>query len=307
MPVSRLLKFGLLKFGLLIFGLSSVALADSLDHFPLNPGAQYVYAYDKTFETSVFGYGRQRDSGTVHYIIRDSIHVEGSYIRWSVEQRVRVRRWTSGSLFPDTSYLFENTSTVSLSESMSENHELTISSLVWSFPHLVGGELTPVHRYAVDTIVQVAGWDWVCPGTFEAMFDSMTFSTAAGMTYRHWNECQDYDMMTTTDSGTASLISFTTDVAYGSSFYGPDIPLVRNYPNPFNPVTTIELRTSAPGRLDVAIYDLRGQVVAKLVDEFRDAGVHRVTFDAGDLSAGIYFAMARGKDFVGYSKLILLK
>jgi hypothetical protein len=66
------------------------------------------------------------------------------------------------------------------------------------------------------------------------------------------------------------------------------VVLHRNYPNPFNPVTTFrfELPAAAPVRL--VVYDLMGRVVAVLVDGVQEAGVHTVAFDATTLPSGTY-------------------
>jgi len=55
------------------------------------------------------------------------------------------------------------------------------------------------------------------------------------------------------------------------------------------------------------VYDAAGRLVATLVDGWREAGAHEVTFDATGLAAGIYFARLEAGEYVGVEKLILLK
>ncbi|RJP76230.1 MAG: T9SS C-terminal target domain-containing protein [Candidatus Zixiibacteriota bacterium] len=78
-------------------------------------------------------------------------------------------------------------------------------------------------------------------------------------------------------------------------------------PNPFNPVTAIGYRLSAPGLVTLRVYDTAGREVAALVDGWREAGSHQVTFDASGLPSGIYFARLTAGTFTQIQKLVLLK
>ncbi|MFA6108568.1 MAG: FlgD immunoglobulin-like domain containing protein [Candidatus Latescibacterota bacterium] len=85
-----------------------------------------------------------------------------------------------------------------------------------------------------------------------------------------------------------------------------------NYPNPFNPATTIayQLPQAAPVRLEV--FDVLGQRVRILVSGMQPAGYHRVTWDSRDgagqaVGAGVYLYRLQAGDFVEVRKLLLLK
>jgi alpha-amylase len=69
--------------------------------------------------------------------------------------------------------------------------------------------------------------------------------------------------------------------------------VVPNYPNPFNPQTTLGFTLPTAGLVTVQVYNVLGQVVATLVDEERAAGTHHVSFDAGSLSSGVYYYTVR--------------
>ncbi|MEJ5352489.1 MAG: alpha/beta hydrolase-fold protein [Melioribacteraceae bacterium] len=69
--------------------------------------------------------------------------------------------------------------------------------------------------------------------------------------------------------------------------------LAQNYPNPFNPVTTISYQLPKPCHVTLKIYDLIGNDVTTLVNEYKSAGKHEVQFDASLLSSGIYFYTLR--------------
>ncbi|HSG29604.1 MAG TPA: T9SS type A sorting domain-containing protein, partial [Candidatus Krumholzibacterium sp.] len=66
--------------------------------------------------------------------------------------------------------------------------------------------------------------------------------------------------------------------------------LAQNFPNPFNPLTTIEFVLAYPSAVSVKVYDLTGREVATLVETGDlDEGFHAVDFDASALASGIYF------------------
>jgi hypothetical protein len=65
--------------------------------------------------------------------------------------------------------------------------------------------------------------------------------------------------------------------------------LFQNYPNPFNPVTTISYMLSNPACVKLAVYSLNGQLLQTLVSEKKGRGIHKVHFNASDLSSGMYF------------------
>lgn len=90
--------------------------------------------------------------------------------------------------------------------------------------------------------------------------------------------------MTLTDAEPPSPPSGTADDAglpAGTS-------LAHNYPNPFNPSTTIEYRLAGPGRVRLTVHDIVGREVAVLVDEVREAGEGRAVLDGSRLSSGVY-------------------
>ena len=62
-----------------------------------------------------------------------------------------------------------------------------------------------------------------------------------------------------------------------------------NYPNPFNPVTTINYSIPAAGSVKVAIYDITGREIATLVNGFQSAGSYAVAWNGLGQSSGIYF------------------
>jgi hypothetical protein len=83
--------------------------------------------------------------------------------------------------------------------------------------------------------------------------------------------------------------------------------LDQNFPNPFNPSTRISWQSPVDGHQSLRVYDVLGNEVAVLVDEFRTAGRYDATFDASNLASGIYFYRIQAGSFVQTRKMILLK
>ena len=83
--------------------------------------------------------------------------------------------------------------------------------------------------------------------------------------------------------------------------------LEQNYPNPFNPTTKISWQSPIAGHQTLIIYDLLGNEVAKLVDEFRSAGTYEIDFNASKLSSGVYFYELQTGEFVTTKKMILIR
>jgi pimeloyl-ACP methyl ester carboxylesterase len=83
--------------------------------------------------------------------------------------------------------------------------------------------------------------------------------------------------------------------------------LAQNFPNPFNPSTTIKFELPSASRVTLSMYDALGRQVCVLVNERREAGVHEVKFDGSGLSSGVYFYRLQAGDFVQTKELAILK
>lgn len=79
------------------------------------------------------------------------------------------------------------------------------------------------------------------------------------------------------------------------------------YPNPFNGATTLRFTLPDEAKVELALYDLTGRVVATLVDEVKSAGEHSAIWQASALPAGIYVARLQTGDFTATTKLALVK
>jgi len=91
--------------------------------------------------------------------------------------------------------------------------------------------------------------------------------------------------------------------------------LEQNYPNPFNPSTKISWQSPVGSWQTLKVFDVLGNEVATLVDEYKPAGNYEVEFSTTggresrikDLASGIYFYQLKAGDFIQTKKLLLLK
>jgi len=109
-------------------------------------------------------------------------------------------------------------------------------------------------------------------------------------------------------------INSTTSVENVGSL--PDLyTLSQNFPNPFNPTTTIKYSIAPPNlpegevlqHVTLKVYDVLGREVATLVNEEKLPGNYEIKFDGNNLSSGVYFYRLQAGSFSDSKKFILLK
>jgi len=83
--------------------------------------------------------------------------------------------------------------------------------------------------------------------------------------------------------------------------------LTQNYPNPFNPTTKIEFSIPENGTYRLDVYNVLGQSVAEIINKELKIGNYKSTFDASNLSSGLYFYKLSGKNVSITKKMMLLK
>ncbi len=91
-----------------------------------------------------------------------------------------------------------------------------------------------------------------------------------------------------------------------------EIILYQNYPNPFNPTTKISWQSPIASWQSLKVYDILGNEIAVLVDEYRDAGSYEIKFSSENISkyslpSGIYFYRLQIGDFTEVKKMVLLR
>jgi len=83
--------------------------------------------------------------------------------------------------------------------------------------------------------------------------------------------------------------------------------LGQNYPNPFNPTTSIPFKLLKASNVSLKVFDVTGKEVAELTNSFYSIGIHKVAFDASNLSSGVYIYRLQADDFVSVKKMTLMK
>ncbi len=129
------------------------------------------------------------------------------------------------------------------------------------------------------------------------------------------NEISMLNELTGYISGSSGMVLKSTTGGV-SSFEGDNFnlfnfKLYQNYPNPFNPATTIGYQMPDAGYITLKIFDVLGNEISTLVNEYKPAGRYEVNFDAssagGGLASGVYFYQLRAGNFVKTMKMILLQ
>lgn len=106
--------------------------------------------------------------------------------------------------------------------------------------------------------------------------------------------------------------SSPTSVEEDNSGIPTTFSLKQNYPNPFNPKTTIEFEVPKSSKIVIKIYNMLGQEIKTLVDDFFTTGVYSVVWDGLDYrgknaSSGLYFYKMKAEDFIKVKKGLLIK
>jgi len=112
------------------------------------------------------------------------------------------------------------------------------------------------------------------------------------------------------------LIYYSLDPPVNVGEAGNDILnkyiLMQNFPNPFNPETKIVFNLKTDSKVNLAVFDILGQEVARLISDNLTAGVHQINFYASSLNSGVYFYRIDatgidGNSFTSVRKMILTK
>ncbi len=171
---------------------------------------------------------------------------------------------------------------------------VTYQLAVWKIGE---GEITfdpPGNSYSEGTMVNV----------FAEPADGWTFSHWGGALTGSGNP--DSLLM---DSNKAITVTFTqtVNVMKDDDCKPMVYRLDNNYPNPFNPVTTISFSLVKAGFTTLAVYDIMGHKVAEIIKANLNEGYHKVKFDASGLVSGVYFYELRSGNFSSTRKMILMR
>jgi len=138
--------------------------------------------------------------------------------------------------------------------------------------------------------LQESGTSWLLSG---ASFPDPLHAVVVG----------EYGTILGTSSG-----GWVTSVASPLSGIHPDkLRLEQNFPNPFNPTTTIRFQIPVSTHVNLSLFDILGRKLVTLTDETMESGEHRISWDASRFSSGIYFYQLRASGSLVTGKMILLR
>jgi hypothetical protein len=155
-------------------------------------------------------------------------------------------------------------------------------------------------------------------GPFSAWLTDVTDTTAVfagtqGSTYQFFSIARDV-------AGNLEPVKYSADATTVVTAVRtqPSLPktfaLYQNYPNPFNPVTTLEYQLPVESKVRLTIYNILGQVVARLVEQVQQAGYKSARWIAANAASGIYFYRLEAtsvtnpsKTFTSVKKMVLMK
>ncbi|MDP4196967.1 MAG: T9SS type A sorting domain-containing protein [Bacteroidota bacterium] len=106
------------------------------------------------------------------------------------------------------------------------------------------------------------------------------------------------------DSDNNSLFSNEVEVAIEQP---GSFTLEQNYPNPFNAQTKISYTIPVDSRVNIIIFNVTGQIITRLVDEYQSAGQYTLYFDASNLASGTYLYKMVAGSFVQTKKMVVLR
>jgi len=105
------------------------------------------------------------------------------------------------------------------------------------------------------------------------------------------------------------LVPASTSIKYEENNVPSEYSLAQNYPNPFNPSTTIKYQLPESGHVSIKVYDVLGNEVETVVDEFKNAGFYNSQFSIRNskLTSGVYFYCLKVNNYSATKKFVLVK
>jgi hypothetical protein len=153
-------------------------------------------------------------------------------------------------------------------------------------------------------------WTLVNNGLPKNSYDTTTYASVNTLAVSGTN------LFAGTDKGVwrRPLSEMILNVEQSSSLLPDRFSLSQNYPNPFNPSTTLRYDVPERSNVRLSIFNTLGQKISEIVNETKDAGYYEHSFNASQLSSGIYFYRIEavseqnsGKTFVSTKKMVLMK
>jgi hypothetical protein len=180
-------------------------------------------------------------------------------------------------------------------------------------------KLNPYLWFSGDPVSNI-GWIDIIPADIRNMVSIGRFALEAGKPIDIW-------VAYIVDSGTNALDAITVTRSHATNVQNyfeqnftnglvnveneiqplTEFNLNQNYPNPFNPTTKISWQSPVSCHQSLKVYDVLGNEIVTLVDEYKPAGMYNVQFTMNNLTSGVYFYRLQAGSYIQTKKMLLMK
>ena len=177
-------------------------------------------------------------------------------------------------------------------------------------PNYIKTQLARTLDFRDDLTSNTAPFDGVW-WTYEP--DNSYISVAWPVMNKYYNMSYDKASAAATASATGGLVGdprwfAMTELSVDEEVIAPKtFTLEQNYPNPFNPTTTIQFSLNTASPVKLTVFDILGQEVATLVNEYKSVGSHKVQWRANTMPSGVYYYRLEADGFSKTHKMVLMK
>lgn len=165
-----------------------------------------------------------------------------------------------------------------------------------------------VNFYVVFAVVGTAGDTIqfvIDGGVNQTTRSSSLFDAGFGLQWYNFQETNNfgrgYNLVIRT------VVDLLTSAVEEETLLPDNYALMQNYPNPFNPATVINYRLPIANWVTLKIYDVLGREIAALVNEYKEAGSYKATWDATNIPSGVYFYKLTGGSYTSVKKMLLMR
>ncbi|GMR25574.1 MAG: hypothetical protein BMS9Abin39_0883 [Ignavibacteria bacterium] len=201
----------------------------------------------------------------------------------------------------------ETEKTITFAVSKPGNPPSTVSYNITAFDADHGGNDPPEGQAFINGNGPIDLFPGATQANGDGQTNDFTFSTPSSWWVDGNNELKFVRLLSTGYRIEAASVSFGVTGINDGDNSPAEFILKQNYPNPFNPSTRITYSISEAGLVTLLVYDMLGNEVARLVDENRGVGEYNVSFDASNLSNGIYLYRLQVNSNISIKKMVLLK
>ena len=156
---------------------------------------------------------------------------------------------------------------------------------------------------------EFACFEWKCnPSCYQMIFLPTTDSSPSGLSECYVAEQLEAGEDSENDNdGPGNQNEESSELSTFSSIVPTKFNLHTIYPNPFNPSTNIIYEVPLNANIEINIYNLLGEKIETVINEFKQPGFHKLTWNADDLPNGIYLVQFNSGSFSEIQKILLIK